>query len=74
MNTEHPISAPVERKKLLVSFLDSGHKERFSISLKQTQMEQHSWYWLWYSSGRDEKEGLVKKEPLAQIKESNTRG
>ena len=29
MNTEHPISAPVEKKKLLVSFLDSEHKERF---------------------------------------------
>ena len=29
MNTEHPISAPVERKKLLISFLDSDHKERF---------------------------------------------
>lgn len=29
MNSEHPTSAPAEKKKMLVSFLDSGHKERF---------------------------------------------
>ena len=29
MNTEHTTSAPIKKKKLLVSFLDSDHKERF---------------------------------------------
>lgn len=29
MNTELPTSAPVQKKKLLISFLDSEHKERF---------------------------------------------
>ncbi len=29
MNTEHTSSAPIKKKKLLVSFLDSDHKERF---------------------------------------------